>query len=62
MIRAIALGIFSLIVLPLFLVASPYFLYRYWIPNAITLEGSGYRGAWATYKENMKEILFEELR
>lgn len=60
MIKSIALGLFSLIVLPFFLITSPYFLYRYWIPDAIYREGSGYKGVWFTYKENMKDILFDE--
>lgn len=59
MIRSIALGLLSFIALPLFLIASPYFLYRYWVPNEILREGSGYKGAWFTYKENMKDILWE---
>lgn len=62
MIKSIGLGFLSLIILPLFLISSPYFLYRYWIPDGISREGSNYQGAWFTYKDNMKYILMEEAK
>lgn len=60
MIFTISRGLLYLIALPYFLIASPYYHFRYWERSEMIREGSGYRGGWYTYKKNMKEILFDK--